>query len=75
MEEDLDASWSWLLPEQQRILRENPSGPVPKELVPRLHEYGLLGVGTKYVTSPTGVRQTFLADRAVSYIEGLPLPA
>lgn len=32
------------------------------------------GVGTKYMTSPTGVRQTFLAPRVVSLIEGLPDP-
>jgi hypothetical protein len=75
MKDNLEASWSWLLPDQQRILRDNPSGPVPDELVPLLHKYGLLGAGTKVMISPTGSRQTFLSPRVARFIEGVQLAA
>ncbi|MFV9454739.1 hypothetical protein ACNJ7E_14995 [Rhodococcus sp. NM-2] len=75
MNDDYTIAWSWLTPEQQQALRANPSGPVPEQLVPRLQQIGLLGVGTKYLTSPTGVRQTYLPRDLVTFIETLPLSA
>ncbi|WAM13942.1 hypothetical protein [Rhodococcus sp. JS3073] len=74
MKDDYTIAWSWLTPEQQAALRQNPAGPVPPGLVPRLQQIGLLGVGTQYKTHRvTGERRAYLPPDLVSFIEAQPV--
>lgn len=72
MSEDFSRAWSWLSADQQTALQQNPSGPVPAALVPRLEQINLLGVGSRKLTSPTGVVQWYLPPNVVAFIGQLP---
>lgn len=68
MSEDFSIAWSWLSPDQQSALRQNPRGPVPPALVPRLKQIRLLGIGSRERTSPTGEVQWFLPSAVAEFI-------
>ena len=68
MSEDFSTAWSWLSPDQQAALRQNPRGPVPPALVPRLKQIRLLGIGSRERTSPRGEVQWFFPSAVAEFI-------
>lgn len=68
MSEDFSRAWSWLSADQQTVLQQNPSGPVPAALVPRLEQINLLGVGSRELTSPSGIVQWYLPPDVANFI-------
>lgn len=63
MTADLDHRWRLLTAEQQDRLRADPDGPVPRELIPRLEQLGLLPL-----ESPTGEEGHRLPPRVARFI-------
>lgn len=73
MSEDFSRAWSWLSADQQTVLQQNPSGPVPESLVPRLRAMGILGgIGSSKLTTPTGGAQWYLPRAFAQFISQLP---
>lgn len=68
MSEDFSVAWSWLTPDQQATLQNDPYGPIPQALVPRLNQVNLLGVGSRKMTSPTGQVQWYLSPAVAQFI-------
>jgi hypothetical protein len=63
MTADLDQRWRLLTAEQQDRLLADPDGPVPRELIPRLEQLGLLPL-----ESPTGEEGRRLPPRVARFI-------